>query len=67
MNMSYCRFQNTLNDLRDCADEVESMTLSRDENKARVRLIQLCQEIAELYDEDSMEQFEDNDPEGDEQ
>jgi hypothetical protein len=24
-NMSYCRFQNTLNDLRDCADAVADM------------------------------------------
>lgn len=40
-NMSYCRFRNTVNDLRDC---VESMTerLCEEENDARRDLVRLC-------------------------
>ncbi len=44
-NMSYCRFQNTLNDLWDCKDHLDE-DLSDDEERARKRLIELCREIA---------------------
>jgi len=44
-NMSYCRFQNTLNDLRDCWENMED-DLSEDEEKAKERLIKLCVDIA---------------------
>lgn len=47
MNMSYCRFQNTLQDLRDCyynIEEVEDM--SEEEKSARKKLIELCCNIA---------------------
>lgn len=50
-NMSYCRFQNTLNDLSDCQDAIYD-SLSKEEAKARRRLIQLCREIAEIDDQD---------------
>lgn len=51
-NMSYCRFQNTLNDLLDCQAELESMAetgaeLSVDEMTAMEKLIGVCKEIAE--------------------
>lgn len=51
-NMSYCRFQNTLRDLRDCANALEDMAetgkdLSGDELRARDRLIELCKDIAD--------------------
>lgn len=49
-NMSYCRFQNTLRDLRDCH---ENMDLDDDaddiEVRARARLIALCATIAAEY------------------
>lgn len=46
-NMSYCRFQNTVNDLQDCADAIEETDdLSPEEARARIRLIKLCQQIA---------------------
>lgn len=45
-NMSYCRFTNTLGDLMDCADSMYD-ELSKDEEKARFRLIQVCIEILE--------------------
>lgn len=45
-NMSYCRFQNTLNDLRDCHMNMDDPdSLSPDEKKAREQLLQTCAEI----------------------
>ncbi len=44
-NMSHCRFENTLSDLRDCHDNMTDR-LSKRENSARERLIRLCHEIA---------------------
>lgn len=52
-NMSYCRFQNTLLDLRDCQSALwEEEELSEAEEKAKKRLIQVCQEIAEEFGDD---------------
>ena len=56
-NMSYCRFQNTLRDLRDCAEALDEIgynlaELSRDEAEAADALIQICQEIGGLFDSD---------------
>lgn len=45
-NMSYCRFENTLNDLRDCRDHLDD-ELSPDEHKARTALLELCAEMLE--------------------
>ena len=53
-NMSYCRFQNTLNDLQDCQENLFD-EVSEAEERARKKLIQICIEIAEEfenYDED---------------
>ncbi len=47
-NMSYCRFQNTLEDLKDCRQNMDE-AMSDEEKRARKRLIALCAEIAELY------------------
>ena len=52
-NMSYCRFQNTLNDLKDCynSDDMwDDSELSEEEKKARIRLIQLCYTIGTELD-----------------
>ena len=51
-NMSYCMYENTLRDLRQCANELqepESMQeeLSETESDAKEALIELCCEIAE--------------------
>ena len=43
-NMSYCRFQNTLEDLQDCADNLMDK-LSGQEYRARLGLIYLCVNI----------------------
>ncbi len=46
--MSYCRFENTLKDLRDCYYHWDNAEGSDIEKKARERLLKLCKEIAEL-------------------
>ena len=46
MNMSYCRFQNTLCDLRDCANNLDNVS-SDDEKKARKQMIALMVEMLE--------------------
>ena len=48
-NMSYCRFENTVKDLQDCADHICD-DLSEDEEKARQRLVRLCRNIIEEVD-----------------
>ncbi len=50
-NMSYCRFRNTLGDLQDCYDNMDDAEMSDDELIARQRLVQLCIEIANTYEE----------------
>lgn len=54
-NMSYCRFENTYEDLRDCAEAIaENEELSESEQKYRDKLIKLCRDIymdSELYEE----------------
>ena len=59
-NMSYCRFRNTLSDLKDCAqylhdsDEADPFTeLSTEERKNAIKLIKLCGELAADFGEDS--------------
>jgi hypothetical protein len=49
-NMSYCRFENTADDLDDCWEHFDNADdLSHSEAKARRRIIQLACEIAESY------------------
>lgn len=38
-NMSYCRFRNTLPDLRDCAANITEAELSSDEQEERAALV----------------------------
>lgn len=49
-NMGYMRFQNTLNDLRDCNDHLFDEDLSEDEERARKQLINLCLDIASEFE-----------------
>jgi len=52
MNMSYCRFENTLNDLEDCVESLDNgKELSESEQACKERLIELCKDIAENYGE----------------
>ena len=53
MNISYCRFRNTLNDLQDCYENVEEYDFtdsSEYENQAFKEFFQLCQNIVDDYD-----------------
>jgi hypothetical protein len=44
-NMSYCRYSNTLEDLKDCYRNLLSNEISEDESKSRKELIELCKDI----------------------
>ena len=46
--MSYCRFRNTLSDLRDCYYNMDEK-LSEEEKEARFSLIKLCEKIVDEY------------------
>ena len=50
MNMSYCRFQNTLLALRDCYNNLDNTDLSKEEHEARKALAHLCQKIVDSED-----------------
>ncbi len=60
-NMSYCRFENTLNDLRDCEEALNNIydevtEMSSYEKNAVVELIELCKTITDNWD---MEEVQD--------
>ena len=60
-NMSYCRMRNTFQDLRECEEFLHDTNLSDDENKARIRLINICKDIGkDFYSDDIEEYFADN-------
>ena len=65
--MSYCRFENTLRDLRDCYDNMDGYDLSESEFYARKQMIELCIEIAsgcdDLLDEEWVDGFDDGESE----
>jgi hypothetical protein len=53
-NMAYCRFQNTLLDLKDCQEALNEIDgdltqISREEAKAAKSLIRVCIEIAQDF------------------
>lgn len=53
MNMSYCRFRNTYNDLSDCVYALEDINikdLSQEELWAMKKMRSLCEEYIELFD-----------------
>ena len=52
-NMGYCRFENTLGDLRDCFDHWDDVDEdAEDETKAQVKMLKLCKRIVDNYDEE---------------
>tara|TARA_R110000772_G_scaffold75229_1_gene163370 strand:+ start:848 stop:1063 length:216 start_codon:yes stop_codon:yes gene_type:complete len=60
-NMSYCRFENTLADLRDCEEALgnindEVTEMSSYEKDALIELIELCKTITDNWD---MEEVQD--------
>lgn len=56
MNMSYCRFENTLGDLRDCAGVIWDEDLSEAEIRARRQLLELCKNLVEECGDDFEEE-----------
>jgi hypothetical protein len=56
-NMTYCRFENTLQELQDCKEALDEgalndvMNMSGSEREAMFKLIELCQEISDEYGE----------------
>lgn len=44
-NMSYCRFENTLRDLKDCYEHMTDVNLDPEEIRARQAMVELCSEI----------------------
>lgn len=59
-NMSYCRFQNTEKDLRDCYFNMNDSDLSKDEFDARATLIDLAKKIVDEYGDTKFEQEDDS-------
>lgn len=57
-NMSYCRFENTLSDLRDCYRSIDDTDLSEREARFRKNLIELCQLIGEVADPELVMDYE---------
>lgn len=49
--MSYCKFQNTLEALRQCESDMKAE--SREEKIARKKLLELCAELTEEYGENT--------------
>ena len=49
-NMSYCRFENTLQDLQDCYEHLNATDISRSEDRARYDLVELCRQILEEWE-----------------
>jgi hypothetical protein len=51
MNMSYCRFRNTLEALQDCKDNMCTEQLSQDEAEAFACMVLLCNRIAKQFED----------------
>lgn len=49
--MAYCRFQNTVSDLRDCYEHWDDVDPGRqpEEAAARARMLRLCEKIVADY------------------
>lgn len=66
-NMSYCRFNNTLSDLEDCREALENQNISSlTEKRKAKRLLKVCREIADNFDEDYIDSIHTDDEEEEE-
>lgn len=50
-NMSYCRFENTLSDLKDCFDNIEYEAENERDERARKKMILFLLEQADVIEE----------------
>jgi hypothetical protein len=61
-NMSYCRFENTYKDLKDCVESIHDGTDIKDlpeiEQKYALKLRKLCEEYFELVESEEEEENE---------
>jgi len=65
-NMSYCRFENTLSDLKDCIEPLYQGCLvnedeygdflSQSEFNSALELIERCREITEMYEHSDLDE-----------
>lgn len=53
-SMSYCRFQNAVEDIHECIDHLSDDTdeMSEEELKARQKFIKLCRFVAEHWEDE---------------
>lgn len=51
-NMSYCRFENTMDDLRDCLNHIHRKAENDYDENARIQMIGLFKEVMEDYEGD---------------
>lgn len=51
-NMSYCRFENTMNDLEDCINNIHRECNNSTDERYRQQMIELFMEIASQYEGD---------------
>ena len=49
-NMSYCRFENTMNDLRDCLRHIDQEAENDRDESERQEMLELFREICEDWD-----------------
>ena len=54
-NMSYCRFQNTIKDLRNCEGHFEDTDLSKEEHEARLNMYDICKDIADNFEREDLQ------------
>jgi hypothetical protein len=57
-NMSYCRFENTLGDLAECAYHITDDLGSESEFDARIELVEVCREIIKEWESFDMDNVE---------
>lgn len=50
-NMSYCRFENTYNDLVDCMENIEEPASNDRDERFRIRMIKLINDNRDLFEE----------------
>ena len=57
-NMSYCRFENTMDDLRDCIRNIYREAENSRDERSRQKMIELFRVIAEDFEGDIVEYSE---------
>ena len=61
MNMSYCRFENTYNDLIDCIENMSKESSNDRDERYRERLLLLMKDVVDSGEVDEiLEEIEDN-------